>query len=202
MPTDPQLPVWRTPTPRDVSLATDLAYIRRSGTVTRFHIHRRLLDHSIGLHSWNVANIVQAVAPGCRKEVILAAMWHDVPEYTTGDPPADFKYANPEIAAGYNRADLAVHEQIGTKLYLTAEERALLKWADIVDLAAQSLDEIEVGNRIYWPMFTRAIGLLGEKFPEVSLAQHAVEGGLEDRATSLNPDWRTFRDDLQSPTLG
>jgi len=72
--------------------------IRRAGAVKRYHTVDTVRTQNVAEHSWHVAQIVRYIYPTASKELILAAIDHDVGEIHTGDIPAPFKWQYPEVA--------------------------------------------------------------------------------------------------------
>jgi hypothetical protein len=173
-------------------------FVRRAGSVTRFHTARRLDNHEIAKHSWGVINIIHAVDPDARKEVLLAAQYHDVPEKVTGDLPSIVKRANPELNAAIVELEQRTHRSWGTLFELTPVETELLDFADIVELAEQSLDEVELGNRLFWVFFLRANNII-EKMSILNRNPNAREVYRQalKRAEALELHWWSIANGYQ-----
>lgn len=118
---------------------------RDAADVDRYHTKRTLRRQTVGQHSFNMIMLIQQVAPGCRKEVLLAAMHHDLPELKTGDIPGPIKRVHPQLGP--------LMDEIESGLYplfrdwgLTHEEETLLKWADRMEGCLWCLEEVRMGN--------------------------------------------------------
>lgn len=130
-------------------------FLRRGGRVKRFHGFHLLMDNPVGHHSFNVITVLIACAPYVSRELLLSAVYHDVPECITGDIPAPFKRAVDGL-----RGHMEAEEERLLKVYdiqlphLSSDEARWLKMADSLDGAMHCLEERRLGNRtldrIFW----------------------------------------------------
>ena len=121
--------------------------IRNGYNVKRFHTTHRNQEETVGHHSANVAAILLRLDPECSRDLIVAALMHDVAECYTGDVPAPFKWDNCEAKTAledgegdYNRK----HEIPDPEL--APMDWQLLKLADMMDLVLSSVEEMGRGN--------------------------------------------------------
>ena len=124
--------------------------IRNGLAVRRFHTSPRIQTETNGHHSANVAAIILRIDPECRRELLIAALIHDVAEVYTGDVPAPFKWENPNAKQSLADGEYAYFYKHGIPNpdeLLTPEEEQLLKFADMLDLVLSSLEELGRGNR-------------------------------------------------------
>jgi 5'-deoxynucleotidase YfbR-like HD superfamily hydrolase len=123
--------------------------IRSGFHVKRFHTTHRTQEETVGHHSANVAAIILRLDPAASRNLLVAALMHDVPEVYTGDVPAPFKWDYPAIKLGLGEGEMAYMEEneIPYPDDLTDQEVTLLKVADMVDLVLSSLEEMGRGNR-------------------------------------------------------
>lgn len=127
----------------------DRASFRFSASwVKRFHAKHTIVTETLGQHSHTVAMLVQQVYPECSKQVIIAALEHDLPEFVTGDVPAPAKWANPGLGVALDIIEANVIQKHGliSCTDLLPYERALLKWADMVALVLFCMQEVRLGN--------------------------------------------------------
>lgn len=136
------------------------------GSVQRYHTWP-MPPQNVGNHSYGVAMIVQRLWPECRKELLLAALQHDLGEQELGDVPAPAKWRAPQFFAHLNEAEAKARLDMGFSPHeeeLTAHERQVLKIADILELCAFARYAINcghVGAQIVWENGYRyAMGLL------------------------------------------
>ena len=121
--------------------------IRAGGAVQRYHVLRTVQRQTNAEHQWGVAMIVEELTGGnASKELIMAAMLHDVAEAVTGDTPYTAKQRSPELSAGLHKLEKAVEEDAGINFALTHDENATLKMADMLELMWYCDGESLLGN--------------------------------------------------------
>lgn len=130
---------------------TRLRLMRDAGAVRRFHTCRIIKEDSVAEHSFNVANIVLALTRGrASRNLILAALFHDMGEYMMGDIPAPTKRLFPENvreAIEASEMEAICRIQYDVDFTISMEERAILKIADRMDGLMKCIDELRMGNR-------------------------------------------------------
>ena len=124
----------------------NLISIRKGGDVKRFHTVTMLREHLVSSHSWGVATLIQHISPNCSKEIILAALYHDVAEHVTGDVSAVTKWQYPELKEVLNKVEKEVEEQLEVSFALSKSDELLLKFADMADLVLCCVQEYRLGN--------------------------------------------------------
>lgn len=146
-------------------------YDRRLAFVKRYHMQPTLRTESVAEHQFFVARNAMAVcyelnhyglaAPDTLK-VIGMALIHDAAEVVTGDVPGDFKKNNPDVKSALTETEGIIYQQMFEKLpravrnsHITLAqdyqdkdllESQIVKYADILDIAAFSLSEKDMGN--------------------------------------------------------
>lgn len=121
--------------------------LMNGGEVVRYHTWPTANKQTVGCHSWGVAMIVQRLLPNCRKELILAALQHDMGEQEMGDVPAPAKWRAPEFAAQLDKAEDCAREEMGFEpIALTDTEQRILKMADILELCAWAKSRMICGD--------------------------------------------------------
>ena len=120
-----------------------------AGRVKRFHTKQTLQEQNIADHSWGVVQLLLHFWPNSRKEVMIAALDHDLPELITGDIPGGLKRDHPEISQLFDKLD---QEYLKTEFYreeikLEEYEKIRLKFVDLMELFIFSSREIELGNK-------------------------------------------------------
>lgn len=126
------------------ALETAMLY-REAGAVSRYHTVRTLRQQDLSSHSHNVAMLVHLLYPECRKELLLACMYHDLPELVTGDIPAPAKRASVKLGLlleEMEKGTAPLHQDFG----LTPFEEAVLKWCDTFELVLFCTEEMLMGN--------------------------------------------------------
>jgi 5'-deoxynucleotidase YfbR-like HD superfamily hydrolase len=122
----------------------------RGGQVRRFHTIDTIKDNSVAEHSYHVALLCWLLTIGQPStDLLLAALMHDIPEFVTGDIPANTKRdlglceKCEELEAGILRSMLE-----GLEHYrLTGPERRVLQLADCMAGMLQCVRERMLGNR-------------------------------------------------------
>lgn len=89
---------------------------------------------TVGAHSYAVSVLIDQLWPDSSKQLIMAALYHDVPEIILGDIPATAKWGYPEIKQAFDKAEQKVFEDLGLVFVLTPEEERRLKMADMLEL--------------------------------------------------------------------
>lgn len=148
--------------------------IRRSNQVRRFHTEPVIVEETVGHHSANVVAILidlyQPEFPPAA--LIVAALYHDLDEYYTGDAPAPVKKENPSVKAAMDRAgDRWRRHYKLTSPVLRQEEFAVLKFADAYDCVLSFTEEAILRNnhQMMTPL-RRALGYMSNaylKMPQV-----------------------------------
>jgi len=121
--------------------------LREGNAVRRYHTEERIKEETVGHHCANVCAILLRLEPTCSRELLVAALMHDMPEQYTGDIPAPVKREHPHL-----KRELAEAEEMWYRdnhlppATLMDHEKDLLKLADCVDLVLSSLEEMGRGN--------------------------------------------------------
>lgn len=147
-----------------MKLIRQLNALRDAGIVARYHTARILRPESVAEHSFNVVNIVLAITKGlASKELIVAALTHDMGEYLVGDIPAPVKLRlPPEVGQTIAEMEDDAIDDLHPDLYrgLTKDEERVLKIADRLDGLLKCLDELKMGNTTIIPIGGRYVGYL------------------------------------------
>lgn len=155
-----------------------LRMMRNGNRVKRYHTVDTLVPETVGHHSANVAHIVLAISPGCRKELLVAALDHDIVEQYTGDIPSTLKWHSPKLAKMLKVIEGDFFPP--TSEQLTARERCILKQADMLDLCFKCVEEYQLGNQAIYPLIRRGIQFLRDNNPDpvtlyiVEELEHAI----------------------------
>ena len=154
--------------------------IRRGMNVKRFHTTVRLQEETIGHHSANVAAIILRLDPLCSRDLLVAALMHDIAEAYTGDVPAPFKWDYPDIAKGLKEGERSyVRDQYIPNPTLTDAEALLLKLADMLDLVLSSIEEWRKGNAYARVLTNNGIGYLRD-MDNYALYEDAINAMIEE----------------------
>jgi 5'-deoxynucleotidase YfbR-like HD superfamily hydrolase len=140
-------------------LVEKMRFLRQAAYVKRFHT-LPMGQQTIAHHSYGVAMIIQNFWPDCRKELLLAALYHDVPELVTGDTPAPFKWSKPELAATLHDFEERFLHEYEWHHELTESEKRMLGIADTFDMILYCQEQIEMGNSTFMMVYQRGMAHL------------------------------------------
>jgi len=105
----------------------------------RFHtVAIQAERQTVGAHSYAVSILIDQLWPDSSKQLIMAALYHDVPEMVLGDIPATAKWSFPEVLQAFEKAEKKVMDDLGLTFVLTPEEKNRLKMADMLELVLYS----------------------------------------------------------------
>jgi len=124
-----------------------LEFILSGSEVKRYHTVTTLTTETVGHHSHGVAMLCLLLRPNSSKELLRAALCHDLAEHVTGDIPSPAKrlYGIGEQVSELEKT-LLMRANLPNDL-LTDDEARTLKLADIAQGALYCLREVELGNR-------------------------------------------------------
>ncbi len=122
--------------------------ILNGGRVRRYHTRPLVGEQTNAAHSWGVAALVLALCPTATRALLVAALFHDVAEYETGDIPATTKWASPSLKSALDELEEGVEERLGISAAgLSETERRVLKLADMLELVIFCRHQQLLGNR-------------------------------------------------------
>jgi len=121
--------------------------IRASGDVIRYHAAPLSRIQNIAQHSYGVVMILLELKPDASPNLIRAALLHDFPELYTGDTPSISKWRYPELEEVLRKAEAEILATIDYPT-LPADERQLLKFADMLEGAMFCVEEAERGSPV------------------------------------------------------
>ncbi len=123
--------------------------IRAGGRVRRWHTIPVINEETVAHHSWGVATVLLALWPDCSRELLVAALYHDVHESVTGDIPKPAFWRNPNLADVVDDIEEDVQRELGITPALTDKEKEQLAIADMFDLCFRCEEEILLGNKSF-----------------------------------------------------
>ena len=138
----------------------------------------------VGAHSYAVSVLIDQLWPDSTKQLIIAALYHDVPEIILGDIPATAKWAYPEIQQAFEKAEKKVFDDLGLIFVLSPEEKLRLKMADMLELVLYTHRHSQGSDQMKMIMHS-GINYLYQKFSDEPdflpvkqvLAHYNVGGG-------------------------
>jgi 5'-deoxynucleotidase YfbR-like HD superfamily hydrolase len=138
--------------------------IRSGGAVKRYHTVPTVGEQTVAAHSWGVAVLLIRILPGCSKQLLIAALFHDVAEKWTGDIPADAKWREPEVSTLLKRVERDVERALDIDIMLTDEERIILSACDRLELLWFCVEQARIGNQNMYVVYNRVIDWFNEHF--------------------------------------
>ena len=152
-------PLW--PETLDLGAPLDEAgrlwYLLLAGMVQRYHSVPTITSDTVGEHTFGVVWLCALLSEGQpRAELLLAALWHDVPELTVGDMPSPVKR---RFGLGLQFAQME-REVLGGLLRipppeLTEDETRILTLADRIDGMLHCCYERALGNQVIEEVYER-----------------------------------------------
>jgi 5'-deoxynucleotidase YfbR-like HD superfamily hydrolase len=92
------------------------------------------LRQTVGAHSYAVVVLLDQLWDNCSKNLLLSALYHDVPEIVLGDIPATAKWSYPDVQKAFKKAEQKVMKDLDIDFVLTDREINRLKMADMLEL--------------------------------------------------------------------
>jgi 5'-deoxynucleotidase YfbR-like HD superfamily hydrolase len=130
-----------------MELFEKIHWMRHGGALVRCHSERFVGDRqTVFHHSAGVALIlIEVLGEQCSRELLIAALQHDLAEGFSGDVPAPTKWS---LGEGFFDAfEEEIRRQMElAPVKLTPGEKALLKAADFLDLCWTCYDQRRLGN--------------------------------------------------------
>ena len=139
-----------------------LDFILAGSEVKRFHTVTTLVSETVGHHSHGVAMLCLLFDPMASRQVLMAAMFHDLAEHQTGDIPSPAKR---EFGIGGKVDELEQRLMNAAGIImpcLSAAEQRTLKLADVAQGALFCAREISLGNKRMRRIFDRYISYAEE----------------------------------------
>lgn len=140
---------------------------RRGGAVERYHTWPTIQRQTVDAHSWNVVRILVTIWPEAPAPAIINAIFHDVGEVATGDPPYPIKADNPVLKEEMDRLEGEAVSRMGIPQAMMSPDDALhwrvrIKICDIIEMWEFGLDEMALGSRYARPIVDRMMSLRKE----------------------------------------
>lgn len=131
--------------------------LREASKVERSHTTPHHGTYSVGQHSFDMLTLLVALYPDCRKELMLAVMFHDFAERWTGDIPHPAKQADGEFGKRLAQIEARVAKSLGLEIKLDEMERFWLKGLDVVEYLLWAKEQVAMGNQNVQPAIANTI---------------------------------------------
>lgn len=139
-----------------------LDFILAGSEVKRYHTVTTLVSETVGHHSHGVAMLCLLFDPMASRQVLMAALFHDLAEHQTGDIPSPAKR---EFGIGGKVDELEQRLMNAAGIImplLSADDKRTLKLADVAQGALFCAREISLGNKRMRRVFDRYISYAEE----------------------------------------
>ena len=141
-----------------IDLHVQLRTLLFGGQVRRYHTVPQLAPQTNSQHQWGVALFCNLLTQGAAsRNLLLAALTHDLAEQIYGDTPAPAKRALQGVAEvdTLNEAEKKFLSRLGLAFHLTDEEKIVLKIADYMEGMLHCIHERAMGNATAANIFHR-----------------------------------------------
>jgi hypothetical protein len=149
--------------------------LREASHVERSHTMPHHGSYTVGQHSFDMLTLLLMLYPDCRRELMLAVMFHDVAERWTGDVPHTAKESDGEFGKRLAIVEARVMKALGLVIDLTEMERFWLKGLDVVEYLLWCKDQLAMGNQNVMASFGATMSWLQHNKIPVPLAQFVGE---------------------------
>lgn len=139
-----------------------LDFILAGTEVKRYHTVTTLVSETVGHHSHGVAMLCLMFDPLASRQLLMAALFHDLAEHQTGDIPSPAKR---EFGIGGKVDELEQRLMNAAGIVtpqLSPEDTRTLKLADVAQGALFCSREISLGNKRMRRVFDRYISYAEE----------------------------------------
>ena len=134
-----------------------LDFILAGSEVLRYHTVTTLMRETVGHHSHGVACLTLLLNPNAGRELLTAALWHDLAEHQTGDIPSPAKREY-GIGEQVDRLERRLMQGAGLDYPgLSDADARTLKLADIAQGALFCVREMSLGNRRMAAVYDRYV---------------------------------------------
>ncbi len=139
-----------------------LDFILAGSEVKRYHTVTTLVSETVGHHSHGVAMLCLMFDPMASRQVLMAAMFHDLAEHQPGDIPSPAKREF-GIGGKVDELEQRLMNAAGIIMpHLSAEDKRTLKLADVAQGALFCAREISLGNKRMRRVFDRYLSYAEE----------------------------------------
>jgi len=139
-----------------------LDFIIAGAEVKRYHTVTTLISETVGHHSHGVAMLCLIFKPDAGRDLLFAALCHDLAEHQTGDIPSPAKREF-GIGGRVDELEERLMSHVGIHMpTLSLEDKRVLKLSDIAQGALFCARELSLGNKRIRSVFDRYISYAEE----------------------------------------
>lgn len=161
--------------------------MKGGGRVKRFHTEHIIGEELVATHTFGVICWVMALTDRkASRNLILAALYHDIDEQISGDAPGPFKWANPVFNMMLTRMHEDFARMHGLYIDLTIEERNTLDWADKFDVLTTCYEQQRLGNELGREMCSRVVRSM-VRLPDHPIGSRMLELWIEQHPEHAKP---------------
>lgn len=124
-----------------VLMARECSHVERAHTLPHHG------SYTNGQHSFDMMLLAYELMPVVTRNVMLAIMFHDLPERWTGDCPSPAKESDGELGKRLAQAESRIARKLGWEVELTNDEREWVKALDRLELLLWAHDQVHMGNQ-------------------------------------------------------
>jgi 5'-deoxynucleotidase YfbR-like HD superfamily hydrolase len=157
----------------------------RALRVKRFHCYQTIGEQTVGEHTARVMMILLALEPNPSANLLQAALYHDVPEWFTGDIPSPAKWQFPKLKKMLTEIENRFCQYWQINYNLTDEETKTLFYADQLEMLCYVIDQLTLGSRELNTVFSPVRRRIYEKYGEPPPAVERLGIHLTNRYLSL-----------------
>ena len=116
--------------------------------IKRYHTAIIVGEQNVGEHTYGVCQLVRHFTEeNWSKQLMRAALDHDITEYYTGDIPHPTKQMYPDLNDMVHEIEDEIKGVLGMDYTLTEEEQVILRCADLIESAHFGLYQLKLGNQ-------------------------------------------------------
>jgi len=116
--------------------------------IKRYHTAIIVGEQNVGEHTYGVCQLIRHFTGGnWSKQLMSAALDHDVVEYYTGDVPHPTKKMFVEMRSCLYDIEKDLKAELNMDYGLSEEEQVILRCADLIEAAQFGLYQLKLGNQ-------------------------------------------------------
>lgn len=143
---------------------SNFSILYKASRVKRWHTQQTIKEQNLAHHQWGVALIIMEILPGSYN-ALRAALTHDLAESVTGDIPYFAKRSFPMLGKEADKEERKFNIRHDIHTYLTEEEQACLRWADMAEAFLFACEEVDMGNTTFYDIVEAAGDILNDTIP-------------------------------------